>query len=163
MRILGIDPGTRRTGWGVIEPWGPRAKVVAAGVISAPARRPLEARLKLIHDGLAEVIAAHLPTCMAVEDIFFAKHASAALKLGHARGVALLTAANAGLTVEAYPPALVKRTVTGRGRADKEQVARLVGAILGLKELPAIDASDALAIAITHLQASRARAPTRRR
>lgn len=163
MKILGIDPGTRLTGWGVIEPWGPRAKVVSAGVISAPAKRPLEARLKLIHDGIAEVIAAHQPTCVAVEDIFFAKHASAALKLGHARGVALLAAANAGLRVEAYPPALVKRTVAGRGRADKDQVARLVGAILGLKELPAVDASDALAIAITHLQASRARALTRRR
>ncbi len=163
MKILGIDPGTRRTGWGVIEPWGPRAKVVAAGVISAPAKGSLEARLKLIHDGLARVIAEHRPSCVAVEDIFFAKHASAALKLGHARGVALLAAANAGLRVEAYPPALVKRTVAGRGRADKDQVARLVGAILGLRELPPVDASDALAIAITHLQASRARAVTGRR
>ena len=163
MRILGIDPGTRLTGWGVIEPWGPRAKAVAAGVISAPAKRPLEARLKRIHDGLVEVIETHHPTCVAVEDIFFARHASAALKLGHARGVALLAAANAGLQVDAYPPALVKRTVAGRGRADKAQVARLVGAILGLRELPAVDASDALAIAITHLQASRARAVTRGR
>ncbi|MEM9073052.1 MAG: crossover junction endodeoxyribonuclease RuvC [Myxococcota bacterium] len=155
MRILGIDPGTRITGWGVIEPYGPRARVLDAGVIRASTKKPLEYRLRQIGKGLEEVLAAHTPTCVAVEDIFYAKHANAALKLGHARGVALYIAARADLEVHAYPPALVKRTVTGRGRADKDQVARLVGAILNLKELPPIDATDALAIAITHLQASR--------
>ena len=90
---------------------------------------------------------------MAIEDIFFGKFANAALKLGHARGVALLAAAQAELPVHSYPPTVVKRTVVGRGRATKEQVSRLVGAILGWRELPAIDATDALAAAITHAQA----------
>ena len=156
-RILGIDPGTRFTGWGIVEPWGPRARCVACGVIRAGEKGPLEKRLLKIHVGLSAVLAEHQPTAVAVEDIFFAKHANAALKLGHARGVALLVAAVAGLEVFAYPPALVKRTVTGRGRADKEQVGRLVQAILGIDEAPAVDAADALAIGITHVQATRSR------
>ena len=99
------------------------------------------------------VIAEHAPTSLAVEDIFHARFAASALKLGHARGVALLVGAQAGLPISAYPPALVKRSVAGRGQADKSQVARIVGAILGLRELPEVDATDALAIAITHAQA----------
>ncbi|HJL39518.1 MAG TPA: crossover junction endodeoxyribonuclease RuvC, partial [Polyangiaceae bacterium LLY-WYZ-15_(1-7)] len=155
-RVLGIDPGTRRTGWGVIEPWGPRARVVASGVIAAGDKRPLEKRLRTIHEGLAAVIAEHGPRAVAVEEIFHHKFANAAMKLGHARGVALLAAASADLEVFAYAPSLVKRTVAGRGRADKAQVARLVTAILQLDETPPEDASDALAIALTHVQASRA-------
>jgi crossover junction endodeoxyribonuclease RuvC len=156
-RVLGIDPGTIRTGWGVVEPAGPRARLVATGVIHANEKKPLAERLKIIHDGLRAVIGEHTPGAVAVEDIFFAKFPNAALKLGHARGVALFVAADSELEVFAYPPALVKRSVAGKGRAEKEQVALLVGAMLGIRELPTVDATDALAVALTHLQATRAR------
>jgi crossover junction endodeoxyribonuclease RuvC len=154
VRILGVDPGTRATGWGVVTRRGNRIVGVEAGVIRAPEKRPLEERLKLIHDGLVEVLANHAPDAFAVEDLFHAKHANAALRLGHVRGVILLVAANAGLPVHAYAPTLVKKTVAGRGRAGKDQVARLVGAMLGWRDLPAVDATDALAVAITHCQAA---------
>ena len=157
VRVLGIDPGTRLTGWGVVEASGPRFRACAAGVIRAGDKRPLPERLAKIEAGMVELIATHQPAVVAVEDIFFAKHANAALKLGHARGVVLLVAEKAGLPLHEYPPALVKRTVAGRGAASKEQVAQLVGALLGLQVLPSVDATDALAIAVTHLHAARAR------
>ncbi len=141
-----------RTGWGVVERVRGRLVGVGAGVLRTVAKRPLEQRLEVIHDGLVQVIAEHHPDVMAVEDIFHAKYASAAIKLGHVRGVILLVAAKAGLEVFACPPALVKRTVVGRGAADKAQVARVVGAILGWRELPGLDATDALAVAITRAQ-----------
>lgn len=155
MRVLGIDPGSRRTGWGVLSVEGTRLRFIATDTIVAGDKRPLEERLLRIHEGLAAAIAEHRPTTVAVEDLFFAKHANAALKLGHARGVALLAAAQAGLEVSAYPPSLVKKTVAGRGRADKTQIAQMVKVILGLSEMPGEDATDALAVAITHAQASR--------
>lgn len=154
-RTLGIDPGTVRTGWGVVEPYGPRHRLIAAGTLKVPEKASLAARLLAIGEGLDAVIAEHAPEAVAVEDIFFSKHANAALKLGHARGVALLCAARAGLAVHEYPASLVKRSVAGGGRASKEQVARLVAAILGMKTLPGVDATDALAVALTHLQAAR--------
>ena len=157
MRVLGIDPGSRRTGWGVVELEGTRLKPIAAGTIAVPAKLALHVRLRRIHHELGELIVAHAPGEVAVEEIFFAKYANAALKLGHARGVALLAAAQADLDVHEYPPAIVKRTVVGRGAADKNQVGRLVSALLGLKEPPDEDAADALAVAITHIQASRSR------
>lgn len=135
---------------------------VAAGTVTAPARAPLEARLAAIHAGLQEVVATHAPESVAVEDLH-ARHVKAALALGHARGVALLVAAQAGLSVEPYAPALVRRAVVGRGGADKGQVARIVGALLGLRELPALDATDALAVAITHLRRVELPAPARAR
>lgn len=153
MRILGIDPGTLRTGWGVVEPEGTRMRHVASGTIRCPQKAPLEARLKLIYEGLVAAIEEHRPDAVAVEDIFFSKHPNAALKLGHARGVALVVAANADLEVFTYPASVVKRTVVGKGRAGKEQVAMIVGAILALRELPGEDATDALAVALTHAQA----------
>lgn len=156
-RVLGVDPGTVRTGWGVVEGRGSRLTHVAAGTIRVPDKLPLYERLRRIHAELVQVIEARAPEVVAVEDIFFAKHANAALKLGHVRGVALLVAANAGLEVHAYPPAVVKKAVCGRGRADKAQVARLVGVILRLKELPGEDATDALAIAIAHISHARLR------
>lgn len=158
MRVLGIDPGSRRTGWGVIDLEGTRLIHVAAGTIKTSARAPLPDRLRGIHDGLRGVIVAHEPDAVAVEEIFFAKHANAALKLGHARGVALLVAAESDLAVHEYPPAIVKRTVVGRGHAEKTQVGRLVGTLLGLRTLPDVDACDALAVAITHVQAFRSSA-----
>jgi crossover junction endodeoxyribonuclease RuvC len=156
MIVLGIDPGSIRTGWGVVRRDGPRLSYVAAGTIEAARAGKggeLPARLHEIYESLRAVIVEHAPTSVAVEDIFHARYAASALKLGHARGVALLVGAQAGLPIASYPPALVKRSVAGRGAADKTQVARIVGAILGLKILPAIDATDALAIAITHAQA----------
>jgi crossover junction endodeoxyribonuclease RuvC len=152
MIILGVDPGTIRTGWGVVQRKGPRLVGIAAGVITAPKDAPLEQRLLVIHEALTEVLQAHSPDCMAVEDVF-AKHARSALVLGQARGVVLLVGARAGLTVSAYPPAVVKRSVAGRGQAPKEQLGRIVAAMLGFREPPAQDAGDALAIAITHANA----------
>lgn len=154
-RVLGIDPGSVRTGWGIVERHGSKLVGIAAGVIEAGSDDELHQRLPVIYDGLRAVIAEYRPTTVAVEDIFYARNVQSALKLGHARGVALLAAGHQGLDVSAYPPAVVKRTIAGSGRAEKEQVAQIVGAILGWKQLPAIDATDALAIAITHAQASR--------
>lgn len=155
LRVLGLDPGSVRTGWGVVEWDGQKPRGIAAGVIRVPETAPIAERLKRIHAGVCEVLALHKPNTVAVEDIFFARYPRAALMLGHARGVAVLAAAQAELSVTAYPPAVVKRALVGSGRADKQQVAQLVGAVLGWKELPAVDATDALAIALTHLNASR--------
>ena len=119
---------------------------------------PLPQRLRRIHEALQAVLAEHRPQAVAIEEIFFAKYANAALKLGHARGVALLVAAELELEVHEYPPAIVKRTVVGRGGADKTQVGRLITTLLGLESPPEEDAADALAVAITHIQASRSRA-----
>lgn len=163
MRVLGIDPGSRRTGWGVVQLEGTRLRYVGAGTIAVPAKLALAKRLHLIYQGLQRVIAEHQPETVAVEEIFFAKYANAALKLGHARGVALLAAAESELEVHEYPPAIVKRTVVGRGAADKTQVGRLITAMLGLKVAPEEDAADALAVAITHIQASRSSALAPRR
>ncbi len=161
MRVLGIDPGSRRTGWGVVQLEGTRLRHMGAGTIAVPEKLPLAKRLYMIHQGLRQVIAEHEPGVVAVEEIFFAKYANAALKLGHARGVALLAAAESELEVHEYPPAIVKRTVVGRGAADKTQVGRLITALLGLKQPPEEDAADALAVAITHIQASRSSAIAR--
>ena len=154
-RILGIDPGSVKTGYGVIEERAGKLALIDAGTISTRASDPLEARLVVIYRGLRSVIEEQLPASVAIEEIFMAKHANAALKLGHARGVALLAAAESELSVTPYAPRLVKQAIVGKGSADKEQVARIVGLILGLKALPGIDATDALAIAITHAQALR--------
>jgi len=161
MRVLGIDPGSRRTGWGVVQLEGTRLRHIGAGTITVPAKMPLPQRLRIIHDELRRLVSEHRPAVVAVEEIFFAKYANAALKLGHARGVALLVAAESELEVHEYPPAIVKRTVVGRGAADKVQVGRLVTALLALEAPPEEDAADALAVAITHIQASRSRLLTR--
>lgn len=155
MRVLGIDPGTQRTGWGVVERSARALLAVDAGVIALRTRDPLADRLEVVYDALDRLIADHAPDAIAVEDVFYAKHANAAIKLGHVRGVVLLLVAKRQLPLAEYAPALVKRTVAGRGAADKRQVARLVGAMLGMKSLPSVDATDALAIAITHLTAVR--------
>lgn len=156
MIVLGVDPGTVRTGWGVVRRAGPRLVGIAAGVIRADERAELPERLRVIHDGLLAVIAEHAPSSMAVEDVF-SKHARSALTLGHARGVVLLCAALSDLELGAYPPAVVKRSVAGRGAAPKDQLGRVVCAMLGWKTLPALDATDALAVAITHANALLAR------
>lgn len=155
MIILGVDPGSIRTGWGVIERCGPNLVHRASGTIEAGKQRALHLRLRVIHEALCEIIGTHAPAEMAVEDIFHAHNVRSALVLGQARGVVLLAGAAAELPIAAYPPALVKRSVAGRGQADKTQLARLVGAMLRLRELPGPDATDALAIAITHANVSR--------
>lgn len=158
MRVLGIDPGSRRTGWGVVQLEGTRLVHVGAGTIAVSEKLALPKRLRVIHEELQRVVSEHHPQAIAVEEIFFAKYANAALKLGHARGVALLVAAESEISVHEYPPAIVKRTIVGRGAADKVQIGRLVTALLGLRAPPEEDAADALAVAITHIQASRSKA-----
>jgi crossover junction endodeoxyribonuclease RuvC len=150
--VLGLDPGTRHFGWGVVERRGPRFVHVAHGVIDTDASDIIAARLVVIERALLEVLSAHGPTEASVEALFFAKDPQAASKLGHARGVALLVCARAGLAIHEYAPALVKRAVTGSGRADKHQVAQMVRVVLALSAAPPPDAADALAAAIVHLQ-----------
>jgi crossover junction endodeoxyribonuclease RuvC len=155
MIVLGIDPGTRRFGWGVVEQRGMRLVHRGHGVIAADERLPIASRLVTIEAQLVEVVTEHAPAVASVEALFFAKDAQAAAKLGHARGVALLVCARAGLDVHEYAPAFVKRAVAGSGRAEKAQVAQMIRVVLGLAEPPPADAADALALAVTYLQRAR--------
>lgn len=152
MIVVGIDPGTRKLGWGVVERDGNRIRHHAHGVIALDGELPLAERLVAIQRGLDQVIARFEPEVGSVESLFFNKDAQAAAKLGHARGVVLCCLARAGVSVAEYAPARVKRTVAGGGQADKRQVALLVRAVLALPGLPPSDAADALALAITHLR-----------
>ena len=151
MRVIGIDPGTRKFGYGIIERRGAKHIHVLHGVIDIDEELALGDRLVEIERELTKVLDAHDVAAASVESIFFAKDASAAAKLGHARGVALFCCARALIPIFEYPPARVKRTVTGNGRSEKAAVAMMMQRILGLKELPRADAADALAIALTHL------------
>lgn len=152
MIALGVDPGTRHLGWGVIAVTGNQIRHVAHGVIDADAALPLADRLAKIDDELGAVVARFKPDVGSVETLFFHKDAQAAAKLGHARGVVLLNLARASVEVVEYPPAQVKRVVTGKGQADKRQVAMMIRALLGLEEVPKSDAADALALAVTHVR-----------
>jgi crossover junction endodeoxyribonuclease RuvC len=150
VRILGIDPGSRVTGWGILDATGWEMRVVAHGAIRT-GDGELPARLCRLASELSALIALHAPASAAVEAVFAAEHARAALVLGHARGVALLVIAQAGVPLSEYPPARVKSAVTGSGRAEKEQVQRALATQLGMRELPRpLDASDALAVALCH-------------
>ena len=153
--VLGLDPGTRHFGWGVVSRSGTRLTHIAHGVLDVEKVGELGDRLVAIEAGLIEVVREYRPSQASIESLFFAKDAQAAAKLGHARGVALLVCSRARLASFEYAPARVKRTVTGTGRADKAQVAQLIRVVLGLAVLPRPDAADALAIAVTHLQGSR--------
>ncbi len=152
MIVLGVDPGTRRLGWGVVERRGTRFVHRAHGVIRTDENQSIALRLVTIECELVEVLRVHAPSVASVEALFFAKDAQAAAKLGHARGVVLLVCARAGLAVHEYAPALVKRAVAGSGRAEKSQVAQMIRVLLGLPSAPVADAADALALAVTHLQ-----------
>lgn len=158
-RVLGLDPGTLRFGWGVAEKVGTRLSHVSHGIVRLPDGLPLPERLVLLEAALVSVVEAWKPDTASMEALFFAKDAQAAAKLGHARGVAMLVCARAGLPVAEYPPARVKLTVAGHGRAEKPQVAQMVRVILGLSEAPKADAADALACAVTHLQSHHALPP----
>ncbi len=155
MRIFGIDPGSQRTGYGCVERIGRRHALVICGSLSGPKGASFPDRLHAIHEGLKALIARHQPDCVAIEDIFHHRNVRSALKLGQARGIALLAASEAGLPVVSYAPATVKRAVVGYGRAEKQQVQQMVKLLLGLAQPPSPhDAADALAVAICHLQAS---------
>jgi crossover junction endodeoxyribonuclease RuvC len=147
---IGMDPGSRHFGWGVIRAEGNRIAHVAHGVIDVDPSLSLARRLVLLDEGLTELIARYRPHVGSVETLFFHRDAQAAAKLGHARGVALLGLARAGVEVAEYAPAHVKRAVAGKGNADKQQVAHIVRALLALETPPRSDAADALALAITH-------------
>jgi crossover junction endodeoxyribonuclease RuvC len=153
--VFGIDPGCERTGYGCVETDGSRHRIVLCGAITAPALEPLPDKLHRIHTQLARLLAECRPASVAIENLFFSVNVRSALKLGHARGVAMLAAVEAGLPVFEYTPAEVKRGVVGYGRADKAQVQQMVRVLLGLEIVPSPhDAADALAIAICHVHAS---------
>ncbi len=156
MIVLGIDPGTAMTGYGLVERTGSRLRAVDYGCLETPAGMPLPERLLLIQDGLIDLVETHRPDLVAVERLFFNKNVQTAFAVGQARGVALLTAARFGLPVHEYGPHEVKLAVTGHGRAEKLQVQRMVQVVLGLAVLPRPDdAADALAIAICLAHAHR--------
>ena len=150
MRLLGLDPGLRHTGWGVIEVDGNRLRHVADGAVHSSEGRSLAERLVELHDGLARVIAEYRPVEAAVEETFVNKNPTSTLKLGLARGIALLAPALAGMQVHEYPANLVKKSVVGAGHAAKEQVQMMVTRLLPGVRLSSPDAADALAVAICH-------------
>src|SRR5436305_11104558 len=150
VRILGIDPGLRRTGWGVVEIEGNRLSFVGCGSVEPPDNLPLARRLLAIHEGLAKVLGDYQPAEAAVEQTFVNKDAVATLKLGQARGVAMLAPAMVGISVSEYAPNQVKKTVVGAGHADKHQILVMLKILLPKADPKSADAADALAIAITH-------------
>ncbi len=155
LRVLGIDPGTAIMGYGVVEEHDGSLRELSHGALLTPAGDPLPVRLLTLYKGLQELITAHRPAAMAIEALFFNRNVRTALAVGHARGVALLTAAQADLPVVEYTPQQVKSAVVGYGGAAKEQVQRMVATLLALPEIPRPDdAADALAIAICHLHSA---------
>jgi crossover junction endodeoxyribonuclease RuvC len=150
IRILGVDPGLRRTGWGLIAITGNDLAFVAAGTVKAPLDGDLAPRLLALHQGLAAVIREYLPDEAAVEQTFVNRDAVATLKLGQARGIALVVPAAAGLTVAEYAPNAIKKTVVGAGHAEKQQIRAMVRVLLPRATFDTDDAADALAVAICH-------------
>ncbi|HEX2257701.1 MAG TPA: crossover junction endodeoxyribonuclease RuvC [Afifellaceae bacterium] len=150
IRIIGIDPGLRRTGWGIVDCVGNRVSFVGAGTVRSDDAAPLAERLNQLHEGLSEVIAAHAPQEAAVEATFVNRDGAATLKLGQARGVAMLAAAQAELAVAEYAPNAVKKTVVGAGHGEKRQIRMMVSVLLPRAAFDTDDAADALAVAICH-------------
>lgn len=152
MRVFGIDPGSLRTGYGCVDSDGTRHRLVACGALRTQPGASFPEKLLTIHRGLAALLTEVRPDCVVVENVFHAANARSALVLGHARGVAVLAAAEAGLPVVEYTPAEIKRAVVGYGRADKGQVQRMIQLLLGLPDAPSPhDVADALAVAVCHL------------
>lgn len=149
VRILGIDPGSRITGYGIIDFHKNNARHVASGCIHVR-HGDLSVRLRAIFDGITAIVDSEEPAELAVEEVFFHRNAASALKLGQARGAALMAGVTRGLPLYEYSPNQVKQAVTGRGHAPKDQVQHMIKMLLGLRELPASDAADALAVAICH-------------
>jgi crossover junction endodeoxyribonuclease RuvC len=158
IRILGIDPGLRKTGWGLVIAAGSRLSFVACGSVTSRDGQPLAERLKQLHDGLVQVVAETAPDEVAVEETFINRDPQSAIRLGQARGIALLVPALAGLPVAEYAANLVKKTVVGTGHAEKPQVLAMVRVLLPKATPASEDAADALAIAITHAHHRGARA-----
>lgn len=150
IRILGLDPGLRRTGWGLIEAEGSRLTFVACGTILPPEKLPMAERLARLHEGLTDILRRFTPDEAAVEETFVNMNPSSTLKLGQARGVVMLAPAQAGLSVAEYAPLLVKKTVVGAGRAEKQQIRLMIKVLLPAATPETEDAADALAVAITH-------------
>jgi crossover junction endodeoxyribonuclease RuvC len=150
IRILGIDPGLRKCGWGVIETLGTKLTFVACGSVEPSDKLALSERLRLIHEGLSKVVADWSPDEAAIEETFVNKDARATLKLGAARGVAMVVPAQAGLSVAEYAPNQVKKSVVGAGHAEKQQIRMMIGVLLPKADPKTEDAADALAIAICH-------------
>jgi len=158
VRIFGIDPGSERTGYGCVETDGSRHTLVVCGAIRTPAPASFPDKLLAIHTRLASLLAECRPDVVAIESLFHAVNVRSALKLGHARGVAMLAAVEARVPVFEYAPAEIKRAVVGYGRAEKPQVQQMIKLMLGLAEAPSpFDASDALAVAICHIHSTPAR------
>ena len=154
MRVFGIDPGSDRTGYGCIDSDGRRHRLVLCGAIRSGAGDTFPDKLASIHKALTNILAECRPQCVVIENLFYATNVRSALKLGHARGVAMLAAVEAGLPVIEYTPAEIKSAVVGYGRAEKPQVGQMVKLLLGLERVPTPhDASDALAVAICHVHA----------
>jgi crossover junction endodeoxyribonuclease RuvC len=155
VRVLGIDPGTSVTGYGVVDAGngnGAFGRLIECGVIRFARRAPLPQRLAELHAGIRELIEKHHPSALALENAFYHKNVRTTLVLGHARGVVLLAAAQAGLDIAEYPPATVKKTVVGAGGAGKAQVAAMVARLLRLAQAPRpSDAADGVAVALTHI------------
>ena len=150
IRILGIDPGLQHTGWGIIESDGHRIKYIASGVCHSKAEHPMPDRLLAIQTLLSEAITRHQPVEAAMEETFVNKNAMSSLKLGHARGALMLTVALAGLPLAEYAATVVKKTVTGKGRAEKEQVQGMLQYVLPGTKITNPDEADALAVALCH-------------
>ena len=164
MIVLGIDPGTAVTGYGVVSgDRGGQARLIECGIIRTKARDPLASRLQEIHSGVVELIQRHRPDMMSIEDVFYARNVRTTIVLGHARGVILLAAADAQIEIAEYPPAEIKKAVVGTGSATKEQVQFMVTRILRLKSPPQpADASDGVAAALACLMSSHMKALTSR-
>ena len=157
--VLGIDPGTANTGYGVVLSHGQRLAALDGGVIGTEASEPLEKRLTRIHARVCDLIREHNPAAVAVEDLYFGQNARSAFQVGQARGAVLLCGGLAGIPAYSYTPQAVKQAVCGSGRAEKGQVQRMVGSLLSLPEPPEPDqAADALAVAICHANGARMRA-----
>tara|TARA_B110000967_G_scaffold93393_1_gene95970 strand:- start:906 stop:1424 length:519 start_codon:yes stop_codon:yes gene_type:complete len=153
-RIIGIDPGSRRTGYGIVDVEAGKARYVTSGIIRLP-EKSLPERLKIIFDGITQLVGQYHPAEMGIEEVFLSHNASSALKLGQARGAAIVAGVNAGLSVGEYSARSVKLAVVGTGAADKSQVQMMIVQLLKLSEAPAEDAADALAVALCHAQTSR--------
>ena len=160
MKVLGIDPGTAVLGFGVVDSGPGEARLVEGGVLSTRARDPLPSRLRMIHDAVAELITRHRPDAMAVESVFYARNVRTTMVMSHARGVILLAGEEAGIPLVEYTPAMVKKSVVGRGGALKPQVAYMVAQLLRLRTPPTPhDAADGVAVALAHVLRTRTARP----
>jgi len=163
MLVLGVDPGSLATGYGLVENSGGRLRCVDAGVIRSPSRTPFFERIHGIFHSMMDIMGRHMPREMAIEDVFFSKNPKSALKIGHARGAALIAAVECGIRIHEYTPTQIKQSVVGYGRASKEQVRDMVKRILMLHFQPTLDTSDALAAAVCHLHTVRFEATSKAR